>query len=208
MMTPRVADISHHNTVKDLKASAAAGLWGIIHKASQGRAYRDPTYAVRRAMAQEAGLLWGAYHFNTGDSVKDQVDNFLAAAAPHHDTLLVLDYEDNRLSNMSMAQAVEFLRRVEDIMGRKAAIYSGNRLKETLSLVSDVDRAYVRSHRLWLCQYGPRAVVPTGFDKWWLWQYTGDGIGMEPHSIAGIADRGLDLNAYDGTQEQLKKEWA
>lgn len=41
-MTPRVVDISHHNIVKDLKATAAAGVWGVIHKASQGSGYRDP----------------------------------------------------------------------------------------------------------------------------------------------------------------------
>lgn len=206
-MTPRVADISHHNTVIDLGASADAGLWGIIHKASQGRAYRDPTYDKRRELANDAELLWGAYHFNTGDNVKDQVENFINAACPDDDTLMVLDYEDNRLSNMSMSQAVEFLHRIEDRLGRKAAIYSGNRLKETLSLVPAADRDYLRSHRLWLCQYGPRAVLPIGFTAWWLWQYTGDGIGPEPHSIAGIQGNGVDLNAYAGTIEQLQTEW-
>jgi len=207
-MIPRVADISHHNIVTDLKASAAAGLWGIIHKASQGRSYRDPNYSERRDYARAAKLLWGAYHFNTGDNVKAQVDNFLAVAKPDASTLLVLDYEDNRLSNMSMSQAVEFLRRIEDGVGRKAAIYSGNRLKETLTLVPQADRDYVRSHRLWLCQYGPRAVLPSGFKSWWLWQYTGDGIGPNPHHIDGISGNGIDLNAYAGTGDQLAKEWA
>lgn len=208
MMTPRVADISHHNTVTDLKASANAGLWGIIHKASQGRSYRDPNYAGRRELAKDARLLWGAYHFNTGDKVSDQVENFLAAAKPDDKTLLVLDYEDNRLSNMSMAQAVEFLHRIEDKVGRKAAIYSGNRLKENISLVPVADRAYVRSHRLWLCQYGPKAVLPSGFKSYWLWQYTGDGIGPAPHKIDGISGNGIDLNAFDGTYEQLTAMWA
>lgn len=207
-MTPRVADISHHNSVTDLKASAAAGLWGIIHKASQGRAYRDPNYTGRRDLAKSAGLLWGAYHFNTGDKVADQVENFIAAAKPDDHTLMVLDYEDNRLSNMNITQVAEFLHRIEDRLGRKAAIYSGNRLKETLSLASDVDRSYVREHRLWLCQYGPHAKLPGGFTKWWLWQYTGDGIGPEPHRIAGISGNGIDLNAFEGTREELTKGWA
>jgi GH25 family lysozyme M1 (1,4-beta-N-acetylmuramidase) len=65
---PRVVDISHHNTVTDLRATAAAGIWGVIHKSSQGRGYRDPDYAARRPRRKAAGLLWGAYHFNDGST--------------------------------------------------------------------------------------------------------------------------------------------
>lgn len=58
-MTPRVVDISHHNKVTNLRATAASGVWGVIHKASQGSGYRDPDYAARRRQAEAAGLLWG-----------------------------------------------------------------------------------------------------------------------------------------------------
>lgn len=215
MMTPRVVDISHHNEGPkenhnqiDFHAVANAGIWGVIHKSSQGRAYRDPTYESRRKKALDAGLLWGAYHFNTGDPVAQQVQNFLASASPDHTTLMVLDYEDNRLSNMSIEQAVQFLKLIEDRLGRIAAIYSGNRLKENIGKLSSEDQDYVRSHRLWLCQYGPKAVLPKGFIAYWIWQYTGDGIGPKPHSIPGIAGDGIDLNAFDGTREQLASTWA
>lgn len=208
MMTPRVIDISHHNDVVNFQLSADAGIWGIIHKATQGIAYRDPRYVTRRAGALKAGLLWGAYHFNTGDKVADQVANFMNYAKPDAKTLMVLDYEDNRLSNMNMAQAVEFLHLMEDALGRPAAIYSGNRLKENLASVPKADQDYIRSHRLWLCQYGARAVLPKGFTAWWLWQYTGDKIGPKPHSVPGIAGDGIDLNTFDGTKKQLTDTWA
>ncbi len=209
-MTPRVVDISHHNVVKDLKATAAAGVWGVIHKASQGRAYRDPDYAARRKAAAAAGMLWGAYHFNTGDDVAAQVDNFLKAAQPDAQTLMVLDYEDNRTSQMNIRQAAAFLHLIEQKLGRKAAIYSGNRLKETIGGLSPMERDYVLQHRLWLCQYGPRAVLPTGFKAKWLWQYTGDGVGSLPHNVPGIVagNGGIDLNAFDGTRAQLTASWA
>jgi lysozyme len=138
---PRVVDVSHHNVVRDLRLSAAAGIFGVIHKASQGRAYADPQYGERRKMAADAGLLWGAYHFNTGDDVKSQVAHFVDAARPDAKTLLVLDFEDNRLSNMSIHQAVDFLRQVEAQAGRKAAIYSGNRIKETIGQLNLSDHA-------------------------------------------------------------------
>ena len=213
-MTPYVVDISHHNTgtlaggVIDFEAMQKAGIWGVIHKASQGRAYRDPDYAARRKDATRVGLLWGAYHFNTGDSIDGQVENFLAAADPDDKTLLVLDFEDNRLSNMSIEQAITFLGLAEKRIGRSLAIYSGNRVKANIYRLSGLDRDYLTSHRLWLCQYGPRAVLPTGWAKWWLWQYTGDGIGPLPHAIAGVKGTGIDLNTYSFSREQLAQEWA
>lgn len=209
-MTPRVVDISHHNVVKDLQATATAGVWGVIHKASQGRAYTDPDYALRRQAAKAAGMLWGAYHFNTGDPVNLQVDNFLTKAQPDDHTLMVLDYEDNRPSQMNIEQAVDFLHQLEAKLGRKGAIYSGNRIKETINHLGRDERAYLTSHRLWLCQYGSKARMPDGWSKYWLWQYTGDGIGPTPHNVPGIVagNGGIDLNTYDGTREQLDAEWA
>jgi lysozyme len=208
MTIPRVVDISHHNTVVDLSKAAAAGIWGVIHKATQGKGYADPDYSKHRAQAHDAGLLWGAYHFNTGEDVKSQVRWFLDKAQPDDKTLLVLDYEDWRLSNMSIHQVVDFLHQIEALVGRKAALYSGNRIKETIGQLTVGDRAYLTSHRLWLCQYGPVAKLPVGFAKWWLWQFTGDGIGPQPHSIPGIVGSGIDINTFSGTREELAGSWA
>lgn len=208
-MTPRVMDMySLTRTQPDsFKKAKAAGLWGCIHKASEGSTWHDPKYRDRRAMAAEAGLLWGAYHFNLGDDYKTQAKNFITSAEPDEDTLLVLDFEDYVRGNMSVHNAVKFMKMVEDMCGRECAIYSGNRLKETISELSKSDFEYITSKRLWLCQYGPKPVVPKGFKKYWLWQYTGDGIGPLPHQIDGF-NPGEDLNVYDGSFEQLKKEWS
>ena len=207
-MTPVVVDLSHHNIVTDFRAVASAGIWGVIHKCTQGRAYADPEYISRRFMVQSTGMLWGAYHFNTGDNIQSQVEWFMARAHPDDKTLMVLDYEDNRLSNMSIWQLVDFCHQLEAKLGRKCAIYSGNRIKETIGLLNAADRAYVLSHKLWICQYGPHAVLPKGFTNWWLWQYTGDGIGPQPHSIPGIKGNGIDLNTFTGSQADLQESWA
>ena len=61
-----VIDISHHNGVVDLKKAKGDGIVGVIHKATQGQAYMDPTYQANRTKAADAALLWGAYHFGTG----------------------------------------------------------------------------------------------------------------------------------------------
>lgn len=216
-MIPRVVDIyhgdvvgSHGPAVDGFRQAAAAGIWGVIHKSSQGESYRDPMYKQRRSAALASGLLWGAYHFNTGDDVKSQVEWFFECASPDDKTCMVLDFEDNQRSNMNVHQAVEFLRRGEEKLGRKLAIYSGNRLKESIVELSQFDRDYVFSHRLWLCQYGPQAILPRGFSNYWLWQYTGDGIGQEPYWVPGITvpgGKGIDLNVFDGDRQELESSW-
>jgi lysozyme len=185
-MQPRVTDISHHNTVTDLHAAAAAGVWGVIHKATQGTGYRDPTYVQRRPKVAEAGMLWGAYHFGDNSDPVAQVEAFLAYAKPGHDTLLCLDYEDHPSGasrTMRPAQMVAFLREIERRTGRKAVLYSGNVIKENIGRLSPTDRDYVTSHLLWLCQYGSQPKLPQYFTSTFLWQYTDGRLGPQPHTL-------------------------
>ena len=61
-----VIDLSHFNNVTDFNAVKADGIVGVIHKATEGHGYTDPTYLSRRSQALAAGLWWGAYHFAHG----------------------------------------------------------------------------------------------------------------------------------------------
>ena len=201
-MVPLVVDLSHHNEVEDWGKVYASGIRGVIHKATQGATYKDPTYTERRAAAKAAGLLWGTYHFADGSDVTKQVENFLSVAGTDPDTLLALDYEPNGKNTMSLVQAKQFLQMVYDKTGQRPVLYSGNLLKEGLKKKAD---PFFSSHRLWLAQYGPKAKLPNGFTSYWLWQYTGDGIGSLPHSIDGIKGSGIDLNVFGGTD--LAAEW-
>src|SRR5262245_22375804 len=90
-----VIDLSHHNGTVDLQAAAASGIAGVIHKATQDQTYVDPAFTANRALAQRAGLLWGAYHFGTGADGVVQADWFLQTVQPDAATLLVLDLEAN-----------------------------------------------------------------------------------------------------------------
>jgi len=210
MMTPRVIDIYSGTRVKDdsFKKAAAAGIWACIHKATEGNSYKDKTYPVRRKMAEEAGMLWGAYHFNYGNDWKTQVNNFLGWAAPDENTLVCLDYEDHTV-NMNIQSALAFMKEVESRTGKLCAIYSGNRLKETIQTVGPEDVKYLSERKLWICQYGPRLQMPKGIDKdaWFLWQYTGDDVGPLPHSVPGF-DPGIDLSVYNGeSKEEFATTW-
>lgn len=204
----RVVDIYHGDIVTDLAVAKIAGICGVIHKASQGAATEDSMYPIRRKRVLAAGMLWGAYHFLTNEPAEQQADRFLKAATPDAQTLMALDFEPSKMSPTlpilrSMCQILEAT------LGRKVVIYSGSLLKEALGAAPD---AYLGSHRLWLCEYASEwKLAPlTAWQKPWLWQYSGDGLGPEPHSVKGIpGSRGsVDCNHYDGTPAQLAAEWA
>jgi GH25 family lysozyme M1 (1,4-beta-N-acetylmuramidase) len=44
-----VIDLSHHNGKVDLQKAADSGIVGVIHKATQGQDYVDPTFTVKGA---------------------------------------------------------------------------------------------------------------------------------------------------------------
>lgn len=214
VFVPRVVDISHYEVIdaQGFKDALSDGIWGVICKATQGTSYKDDKFDRFMINAKAAGLLAGAYHFATGDDPIKQVDHFLDVVKPGTDTLLALDFERNPNGNtMSIKQAVTFLREIEGRLGRKAVIYSGNDLKEQLGDLTSTDRAYICSHRLWLAQYTSKPKLPIGFLAYWIWQYTGDGLGPSPHWCAGIkcpGSEGLDLNVYNGSRALFNKEWA
>lgn len=202
-----VVDLYHKDRVTSFAQARAAGVIGIIHKATTGATGHDPEYAGRRELAKAAGLLWGAYHWGTHTPVEDQVKNFLDTAQPDRDTLVALDFERDS-SQMELDQARAFLEAIEDTLGRKAVLYSGEVAKSKLG--HTVDR-YFGSHRLWLCQYGPKPKVQESWDSYWLWQYTDGKDGPGPRTVAGIPgddQNHLDCNHYQGSEAKLRAEWA
>src|SRR5262245_66435131 len=60
-----VIDISHGVAVSDFGAIRRSGILGLIHKATEGGDWIDQSYSIRPPQAEQAGLLWGAYHFGT-----------------------------------------------------------------------------------------------------------------------------------------------
>jgi lysozyme len=215
MFKPMVVDISHYQSFAagGLAQLKSAGFSGIIHKADQGTQSTDVTYQQRRANIIAAGLLLGAYHFNNGDDVATQVAHFFKVATPDANTLMALDFEDNRAGNMSLPQALEFLKRGDDLLGRPLWIYSGNRMKDLIPAATDDQRDFLAIHPLWGCEYGPLFKMfdvngkPLPWTRCSLWQASGDGVGPPPHSVPGIIGTGLDVDWYDSTPDALAAEW-
>jgi lysozyme len=201
-----VIDLSHYDPASDYGKVKAAGIVGVIYKATQGTGYQDPTYVAQRTAALKAGLKWGAYHFGDGSDVKEQVANFLGFAQVDPDSLFCLDYEPNSSSQMGLTQAKHFIEEAEQGLGRpgECVLYSGSQIKDTLK--SDPE-GFWGSRRLWLAQYGSTPSWPSAWQSFWLWQYSGDGQGPLPHTVAGC-DPNIDCSSYDGSPDELVAEWA
>lgn len=196
MLKPAYIDLSHHNTIpQSLQATYASGVVGIIHKMTEGMSFVDSKVDARCFLAQDAGMLWGLYHFVRPGNMIDQATFFVDKADElkvlDDNTLLCLDWEDK---GVSADDALMFLTTVEELTNRSPVLYSGHVLKE------DADTR-LTDFRLWLAQYASEPELPNGWSDWWGWQYTDQG------ECAGIMPP-VDLNAFSGTREHLIAGWS
>jgi lysozyme len=201
-----VIDLSHNNENADLGEVRAAGVLGVIHKATQGSGFKDPMYASRRTQAKQAGLLWGAYHFATAADPTAQAKFFLNVAQPDEGNLIVLDFEKNDSSpsnTMSLAQARTFVSTIQNVTGITPGLYGGRYLKEQLAGAQD---EILGACWLWWAQYGPSAEIPPAWPDWTLWQYTDGHNGMQPFGVDGVGP--CDREQYRGTPQDLQTKWA
>lgn len=199
-----VVDISHHNGNIDLGKAKAAGIVGVIHKATQGTSMVDNMYQQNRTKAQAAGLLWGAYHFATLGNGAAQADFFLSKAGADPQTLLVLDFEPNGNSTMTLDQARAFVSRIKDVTGKFPGFYSGSLIKQLLG--GKPADPLLSQCFLWLAQYGPAPKnIPATWPTWTMWQYTDGVLGPQPHSVDGIGN--CDRDQFNGSLEALQKLW-
>lgn len=198
-----VVDISHHNANVDFTKLKAAGILGVIHKATQGLGGADPTYVAHRAGALGAGLLWGAYHFGTDSEGVQQAIAFLDVVGDPSNAVLVLDFEPNPTGpSMSLEEARAFVTHIKEATGRYPGFYSGHYIKDLLGTAAD---PVLANCWFWLAQYGPTAVVPPNWNTWTLWQYTDGALGPPPTEVPGVGR--FDRDLYNGTPDELKSFW-
>ena len=201
-MIDSIIDIYHGNSI-DFKRVQQGGVVAVIHKATQGASYRDSTYQSRKKEAKSLGLLWGCYHFSTGESVPDQVENFLRHAQPEDDELISLDWEPSDGPDMTLDQARQFVQTIRNEVGRWPCIYGGQLLRSSVGHQAD---PILGQCPLWYARYAssPIGIPTTVWPTYTLWQYT-DGDNPVPSPTPGTS--GADRSRYQGTVEQLKAAW-
>lgn len=203
-----VIDLSHFNQVTSFQAIHAAGVTGVIHKATDGRSFTDKTYESRRTQAIKAGLMWGSYHFGRTGNVTAQVNHFLSVAKPHPNELLVLDFEraeDKPATTMKLSEAEAFVKLVHQRTGRYPGLYSGESfLREQLG---SRPHPILSQCWLWVARYShARPSVPPAFPTFTLWQYTDGTKGDAPHTVPGVAHP-CDRDKFNGSAAGLRRLW-
>lgn len=201
MSLNNIPDISHWESV-NWDAMFNAGVNTVIAKATQGLVYVDPKYARFREEAYKRGMNFGSYHFGTGDNVEAQVEHYISHANISDKDFVCLDFEPNPHGpSMTLAQAKRWISYFIGKIGRAPMIYGGHWLKEQMSGPDNL----INQCPLWLAQYGSKAVLPPGWDKYTLWQYTDGEVGPGPHEVPGIGP--CDRNQFEGSQNDLDAQW-
>lgn len=198
-----IFDISHYQNSPKLGAAKTAGFDAVIVKATQGTKVTDGTFAHNWWEAQNQGLLRGAYHFGEGASGVDQAEFFLATVNPGTSDLVALDFERNRNGeSISIQEAIEFATHIHDKLGRWPVLYGGSHLKEALR---GQPSAALSNCPLWLAQYGPTAVLPSGWTAWTLWQFSDDNFNKPGSLVPGVSP--CDRDRFSGDRSSLAAQW-
>ncbi|UXI66851.1 glycoside hydrolase family 25 protein [Tahibacter amnicola] len=198
-----VIDLSHHNATVDFAQIAASGIRAVFHKATQGTGYTDPTYAPRKPLALEAGLLWGAYHFGDGSDAITQATHFLNVVKPGPNDLLVLDIEQNTSgTSMTLAQAEQFVTQLFKATGRWPGVYGGSYLK---NLLQGNGSSVLGNCWLWWAEYAAAPKIAPLWPEWTLWQYTDGYSGPTPHTVTGVGN--CDRDQFVGDEAALLRLW-
>ncbi len=205
-MLDAVIDISHHNgTALNFSAAAGAGIAGVIQKATQGLTFRDPTYAANHAAILGAGLLFGSFHFGTGDDPLAQADFYLQTVGPQPGELLALDLETNTTpgqATMTPAQARAFVTRVQAQVGKWPALYGGDYLRSQVGQGDPV----LANCPLWFADYRAAPQFPPGWASFSLWQHTDGMHGPAPVAVTGVGH--CDREQFNGDATGLAAFWA
>lgn len=203
-----VVDLSHHNEVASFHELAAAGVRGVIHKATQGVGFTDSEYAARKVRALSVNLLWGAYHFaNSTAPGAEQAAHFLKVVGVDSDTLYVLDWEKDPQTGdtLRVSEAERFVAALKDATGRLPVLYAGFAFLTTIAHAVEAGSLLAQSP-LWIARYGPMPRSPQPWGPFALWQYT-DGVfgGAGPHAVAGVGN--CDRDFYNADLGPLEDFW-
>jgi lysozyme len=191
-------DISHWQGYPDFNAVRASGVIAMIHKCTEGTGYVDPNRVVNCRNAIAAGISVATYHWiKPGSNAAAQMKFYLDTLQPVRGERVIIDYEENGCTLDQLIEAVKTLK--ADSRDLQVTVYSGHLLKQQLA--NSRNEYLAANTDLWLAQYTglgkeswPTGTYPEG---WTLWQYSESG------KLPGITDAAVDLNRFEGKDEEL-----
>lgn len=201
LYTVQGVDVSHYQGKIDWNQMQKNGVDFAYIKATEGSGSVDETFEANRHGAEEAGVLWGPYHFFSFDSEPEtQAELFTNTVGPLSGHLIpVLDveyYGDKRVNPPEKEELVskisEMLTYIEEAYSVKPMIYT------TYPFYEAYIRGSFEEYPLWIRNTYVPPFDKTG--KWTFWQYT-DTAKM-PDCYTGTEDC-IDRDVFIGSEKEL-----
>ena len=177
----RVLDISHHNDVTSWPQMIDAGIWGIIHKATEGGDYVDDRYDNVKRKFDRIGIELERIIRNRIGSVA-QAKHFLRVTGIHDDLLIASTGKTT--APIQCPSAGSDLPRVHGFADRskQMCVYAGTQRKRPLATARIPSSAPIG----WAGTVWIESVVQPSWDTYWLWQYSDGQNGPSPHGCPGV----------------------
>lgn len=163
----------------------AANVSGVILRAVYG-IWKDTAFETHYRELTARGVPVGAYHYIIGSvGIQEQADAFnLAVGLKDMRLGCWIDVEDRRAGTRIYRQQVLDYAALQPDMG----VYTSKSAWAEI-----MGGVYLTDRKLWVAHYttNPYPLLPTGWDSWWLWQFTSSG------RLPGYAGN-LDTNRFFG----------
>ncbi len=202
-------DISHWQGEVDFTMTKRAGASFVIVKACQNL-WPDDQFARSWENAKKANLLRGAYHFfdmrDGSANAKQQARYFADLLQDDMGELRpVLDFESPGINGYPEIpehdEAVRIVTQFMEAFYQKTNVYPMLYTNlcgvERLSPLTE----FLSTKELWIAWYYTKSRTPKygSWPNWRIWQYKATGNGH----LFGVESNGLDMNAFNGTEEDL-----
>lgn len=175
---------------------------GVILRAGYGTGVpgkwqgRDTTFERHYAEFTKRGVPLGAYHFITEyQPMNEQVKVFIDAVKGKNLKLgywCDVEYELGA-ERLTAKSVIGWMNGVEAVMG-ECGVYAANWCWRS---IMGVEYARYSNRKLWCAAYTKEVIIPPGWDKYWLWQYTSSG------RLNGYGGN-LDMNKFGGSDAEFQ----
>lgn len=211
-----IIDIYRGNEIDWGEMNDSKMVKGVIHKASQNMT-KDSKYSEQKEIAKQNGYLWGSYHLGKSGNPEDQADFYLkvisnSGGVVDADEFMALDLEGTSESDMSLSEAILFIKRIYERTGRYPALYVNDETQKTITKLYGKESVFGKTP-LWYAR-AKEHVTDYNSNLWEtyaLWQFSSElnckanGEGC-PIRIPGTG-HDVDVNIFNGSQELLQKLW-
>lgn len=185
-------DVSHWQGDMDWFKCQEAGATLAYIKATEGREWIDPRYFDNWNNAKQTNLKLGAYHYLlNGESSEAQAHHFLHTIGDYDAVLPpALDVEDGT-APPNPDHILNWLQIIEAELNVRPVIYTANWYWNNIRFGGPVP--WASDYRLWVSSFNYYAAdIPTDWDTFWLWQFSGMNNKRGP--IFGAKSADIDLN--------------